>query len=433
MRCVASVVLLTLVLGLAPGSSAPLWAAEGAPAAPESDTLTFYHWLESPSELAALNALVDLFKAKYPKVTVKAIAAPRRGSVGLYPIVSARTLGSKPPDSFMMHVGYSSQIFFDGGLLSPVDDLWASEKLETVMPAVVRGMSKIDGHYYVIPLNVHRDNLVWYNRQVLTKYGIDPATLTTWEAFFEANKKLHLAGVPYPIQLGKEWTVAHVFECVIASLGTSTYTDWINGKVKKDDPRLLDALKIFKQYLGYVNSDHQSVEWDQAQKRVTRGESAFYIMGDWADGEFKIAGLEYGKDYGAFPVPGTRGVYVATVDAFVRTSKLAEHTNSDRWLKLLASREAQDAFSILKGSIPARTDVVVAKYGAYQQSAIADFKTAKSIYPSLGLAVPQPYKVRFDATVADFARDLDVEKAANGFGDAATEWADKFTRGWSLR
>ena len=33
------------------------------------------------------------------------------------------------------------------------------------------------------------------------------------------------------------------------------------------------------------------------------------MMGDWANGEFRLAKLKYGKDYGAMPVPGTKGLY----------------------------------------------------------------------------------------------------------------------------
>jgi hypothetical protein len=37
---------------------------------------------------------------------------------------------------------------------------------------------------------------------------------------------------------------------------------------------------------------------------VAKGESAFYAMGDWANGDFRASGLVYGRDYGAFVAPG---------------------------------------------------------------------------------------------------------------------------------
>jgi glucose/mannose transport system substrate-binding protein len=397
------------------------------------DPLSVYHWLESPSEVAALKELVDLFKIKYPDVVVKPVGAPRRGSVALLPIIEARVKAGNPPDSVMMHVGYSAQVFFDGGMLAPVDDIWTSEKLEKVMPDVLRSMCKFDGHYYAVPLNVHRGNLVWYNKALLQQHGIDAATLTTWPAFFDAAKKLRAAGVKAPLSMGVEWTAQYVFECILASQGLANYEDWVNGKVKtKDDPRLIDALSTFKQYLLFVNDDHTTIEWDGAVKRVVKGQSAFFLMGDWANGEFQLAGLKYGKEYGAIPVPGTKGLFSLTIDAFVRPNRITDQSRSDAWLKLVSSREGQEAFSIAKGSIPARIDPVAAKYDAYQQSSIADLKTAKGI-PSLSAAVPVAYKVRVDRILSPFIIDGDAAKAAAAIANAPVEMADKFTRTWSFK
>jgi glucose/mannose transport system substrate-binding protein len=420
---------LPALLAARPEAAPPAPAASAAP-----DLLAFYHWLESPSEIAALNVLVDTFKRQYPSVAVKPVVTPRRGSVRAYPIIESRVAAGNPPDTFMMHVGYSADVFVEGGLVDPVDAIWEQEKLESAIPPVVRVMSRADAHYYAVPLNVHRTNLVWYNVGLLETHGIDPAALTTWEAFFEAAKKLRAGGVRYPIQLGSDWTVVHVFECIMASGGVAGYGDWVNGKIRaKDDPRLAAALAVFKQYLSYGNTQSQNVEWDEAIKRIAQGHAAFFVMGDWANGEFQMAGAQYGKDYGAFPAPGTRGVFGLTVDAFARPKKLANARNCDRWMKLVSSSRAQDAFSQSKGSIPARNDANPARYGPYQRSAIADFKSAKSMYPSLAAAVPQAYRVRVERAVRDFVQDLDGEKAAATLATGAAEMSDRFKRTWTLK
>src|SRR6185436_10078489 len=152
--------------------------------------------------------------------------------------------------------------------------------------------------------------LVWYNKPLLEKNGIDPASLTTWDAFFKAVEKLQTAGVKQPIQLGVTWTAVHLFECIMASLGMEPYQDWVNGKVTKaDDPHLIEAFTILARYVSYANKDHATIEWYAALKRVMKGDGAFCAMGDWANGEFRLEGLTFGKDYGALPVPGTGGTY----------------------------------------------------------------------------------------------------------------------------
>jgi glucose/mannose transport system substrate-binding protein len=417
---------LALFLGLQAGQTT---AAEGVPDKP--DTLTLYHWLQSPSESRAFTALTDLFKTQYPGLTVKGEPATRKASA-LLPAVEARVAAGTSPDSFMMHVGYATGMFRARGVISPVDDIWTAQQLETVTPPVVRSLSRIGDHYYAVPLNVHRTNLIWYNPSVLQKNGIDPATLTTWTAFFDATQKLRDQGMRYPIAIGADWIMSNAFECVIASQGIATYEDWINGKLKtKDDPRLKEAVRIFLEYLGYASEDDS--EWDQTLKNVIAGQSAFYAMGDWVIGEFNLAGLQYGKDYGVILVPGTKGLFGMTVDAFSRPGKTVRPTNSDRWLKLVASRDGQDAFCLVKGCIPARTDAAINRYPEYQKSAITDFRSAKSFYPNLGAAVPMLYHNRFERAIAGMRKQRDPEKAVAALADAASGTSDEFLNPWSLK
>jgi glucose/mannose transport system substrate-binding protein len=162
------------------------------------------------------------------------------------------------------------------------------------------------------------------------------------------------------------------------------------------------------------------------------GHSAFYAMGDWVIGEFNLAGLQYGKDYGVMLVPGTKAMFGVTVDAFGRPDKISR-PNSDRWLKLVASREGQDAFCLLKGCIPARTDATGSRYPEYQRSAIADFRSAKWFYPNLSAAVPMLYHNRFERGLVNLKKDGDAAKAAAALADAAATTSDEFSRQWSLR
>jgi glucose/mannose transport system substrate-binding protein len=338
------------------------------------------------------------------------------------------------PDAIQMHPGYEAQPFFDGGLLSPIDDLWASEGLDKVIPPVIRDMSKFGPHYYAVPLGVHRTNVVWYNKVLLDKRSINPATLTTWDAFFKAADDLRAAGVPFPITVGIGWTVGHVFECIMASQGLDAYEDWVNGRMDTaEDPRMLKALNLLKRFLGYTNRQDYGLPVDESMKRLTTGDAAFCIMGDWSFGELRASGRKYGKEFGSIVVPGTKGLYGLTVDTFQHPSGIARPANSDQWLKVVVSREGQDAFNSRKGSIPARNDVDMTGYDPYQQAAMADFKTAHGMYPSVGIGTPEPYKLRFVEIMGAFAEDRDVEKAASALASTTTRLKKAYTRTWSLR
>jgi len=417
------VVLLTLLASVPPAAAASI-----------GNGVTVFHWWTSPSELAAVRALVAAFDKKHPGTAVNAVAADSHGGgARMFAVIRAAAAGKTPPDAFQVHAGAPLRPYFDAGLLNPIDRVWTDEGLEKVVPPIVQSMSQIDGHFYALPMNVHRNNLLWYSKPLLDKHKIEPGALTTWEALFDAAEKLEAGGVKHPLQLGEAWTASIAFESILASLGIDGYEDWINGKVTSaDDPRLLAAFGILKTYLSHANPDAAKTGWDAAIQRVIRREAAFCMMGDWANGEFRLANQTYGKEYGAVPVPGAKGLYAATIDGFAQTRGRAVSATSDRWMRVAASREGQDAFNAAKGSIPARTDADSSGYDPYQRAALADFKAAKVIYPNLQGSTHDAFKVGLDKVMADFLADRDVKKAAAAVAAAAARSQSKFTRVWTL-
>jgi glucose/mannose transport system substrate-binding protein len=404
--------------------------------APSADVVEIYHWWTSGGEAAAINALVDVFKAKYPDVAV--IQSPVAGGAGyvFQAVIKPLVLAGEAPDAFQMHAGYEGKPYYDGGYLDPITSLWQSEGWESVFPKVVQDMVKFGNDYYAVPVNIHRVNVVWYNKVVLTAHGVDPATLTTWDKFFAACDTVMAAGIT-PISLGDsgKWTDTHVLEQIIASEGIDFYQDWVNGKVTSaTDPKLVDALTKFSKYLGYVNTDHAALTWDQATAMVIKGEAAFNIMGDWANGEFYVAKKVYGTDYGTFPVPGTADMYGLCIDCFQHPKGVKHPENSLNWLKVVGSKDGQDAFNPIKGSISARTDSDTTKYGAYQKAAIADFKAAKHMFPSVthGSGAPPTFTAKLNDIMSDFVTNKDVNAAATALTKATQDASADYTTVWSL-
>jgi glucose/mannose transport system substrate-binding protein len=427
-----------LAICLALSATVPATAAAAPPAdtpkAPGS-SLTVYHWWASVSEVAALNALLEVFKSQNPSVPVSPTAANAQGGGSrMFWLVNQATSAGHPPDVFQVHAGAPLRPYFEAGLLSQLDSVWTSSGLEKAVPPMIRNICRIEGRYYSLPINVHRNNVIWYNKALLDKYGVDPGSLTTWEALFKAAEKLKAAGLRTPVQIGESWTLSVAFESIMAGLGIGAYESWVNGKLTAgDDPRLVEAFGILKSYLSYANADRASLAWDVAIKRLIRGETAFCIMGDWANGEFQLAKLKFGKDYGALPVPGTKGMYGVTVDAFAQTRGIPNPANSNRWMSVAASREGQDAFNAAKGSISARADADPSRYDAYQRSAIADFKAARSIYPNMTSATHDAFKNGLDNIMTGFSADLDAAKAAAAVASAAAQSQNRFRQQWSLQ
>lgn len=409
---------------------------EVIPTPKEVNALTFYHWWTSPGESVAIKSLIDVFSKKYPDVAI--VAAPVVGGAGfkMFPIINSLISGGEGPDAFQMHAGYEARPFFDADLLSPINYIWESEQLESKIPKVLQDMNKFNGSYYSIPLTVHRSNVVWYNKILLDKYKIDTTKINTWDDLFAIADKLRTEGIQYPIQMGEAWTAAQVFETIIASQGIDTYEDWINGKItSENDERIINASSIFKKYLSYVNKDNVGLAWDEAIRRVIKKESAFSIMGDWANSEFKIVGMRYGKDYGSFLAPGTKSMYGLVVDTFQHPKGVAHITNSDRWLRVVASKEGQDAFNTLKGSISPRNDLDITKYDDYQKSAINDFKNAQYMYPSVvhGSGAPDSFKLKLNEIIAHFVVNQNINENASALSNATKQSISQYNNVWRLK
>ena len=109
-------------------------------------------------------------------------------------------------------------------------------------------------------------------------------------------------------------------------------------------------------------------------------------------------------------------------DSFGLPQGAPNRDNAIAWLTVCGSKEGQDAFNPLKGSIPARTDGDRSLYDAYLQSAMDDFGS-NEIAPSLahGAAASEGWVTAFNDVMTFFVADLDVASAQAGFVQACAD------------
>lgn len=86
--------------------------------------------------------------------------------------------------------------------------------------------------------------------------------------------------------------------------------------------------------------------------------------------------------------------------------------NALNFLRICGSKDGQDAFSLIKGSIAARTDADKSKYDEYQLSAMEDFKK-NTLVPSIqhGAAAKQSFVLDYDLAINILATKRDVKAA----------------------
>ena len=402
-------------------------AATDATKAPGGSTATgkleVFSWWTTGGEAAGLAALTDIFKKTTPGVEFVNSAVAGGAGSDAKAVLKTRMLGGDPPDLFQVHMGHELiDTWVVPDKMEPLDDLYTSEGWDKTFPKGVLDIVSYNGHYWSVPANIHRANVLWYNKKIFTDNNLTPPA--TFAEFFTVAEALKAKGIT-PLALGDSgaWAAGHLFETVLlGTLGAEGYNGLWTGATQWTDPKVTEALENFKKMLAYVNTDHAALSWDQANDLVIQGKAGMTIMGDWVDADNLAKKF---TDSGAVASPGTAGIYDALSDTF-GIPKGAKNPEAARaFLKLVGSREGQDAFNPVKGSIPARTDAGQGNYTPYLMSAMAEWKTA-TIVPSVvhGAAAKEGWATAYIDAVAGFVVDQDVAKTQAAFQQACVDAAD---------
>jgi glucose/mannose transport system substrate-binding protein len=364
----------------------------------------------SGGEFAGINGIYELYRAQYPGVEIVHAGVAGGAGLNFSALALTKLQGGDPFDVLQMHAGKEALSFDPQQYLTPLEDL-INETEGDVLPADLKNVLEIDGHIYTLPLNIHRANVLWVNKKVLADNGL--TSPTTFEEFFEVADALQAKGI-VPLAMGgaNQFEQRTLFEAVLlGTLGADAWLDLLSGKLSFKDAKITEALTTYQRMLTYTNSDRDALSWDQAVKMVIDGQAAFSIMGDWADGEFIKAG-KTADDYEGIPAPGTKGIFNMVSDSFALPLQAPNKENALNFLRLIATKEAQEVFNINKGSICARTDCDYSKFDAYLQSSAADFKTSR-VVPSWGFgsATAPAWPAAMNDIIIKFSADGDVAAA----------------------
>lgn len=405
-----SAVLALGLVGCAGGSGGDAGSSTGGTGSTETvtGTVEVFSWWTGGGEEAGLNALIEVFNAQYPDIEFVNAAVAGGAGTNARAVLATRLQAGDPPDSFQGHAGAELMDYIEAGQLEDLTFLFDEQGWQSVMPATLLPLITVDGALYSVPVNIHRANVMWANPTVLAENNVTiPAT---WDEFFVTAEKLQAAGV-IPLALGEQWTQLHLFETVLLGvLGTDAYNGLWDGSTDWGSAEVTNALTTFGRVLEYTNSDAASLAWQDASQLVIDGDAAFNIMGDWAEGFFRVDNSMVEQvDYTWAASPGTSGTFQFLSDAFTLPLNATNRDASIAWLTVAGSAAGQDAFNLQKGSIPARSDANRDLYPPYLQSALDDWNS-NAIAGSLthGVTASNAWKADIDTAMALFLGNKDV-------------------------
>ena len=405
--------------------------ATPTPAASAGGQVEVFSWWVGPGEADGLAAMVKIFEAKYPNEKFVNAAVAGGAGTNAKAVLATRLAAGDPPDSWQAHAGQETIAnYVAAKQVQPLDDFYSKTGFASVLPKTLIPLISQDGHPYSVPVNIHRSNVMWYSPKVLQSASVTLPSggFASWNDFFSACDKIKAAGKTC-LSLGPEgFTAMHLWENVmIGTIGADKWnglwtnpptTDWNGADVKQ-------GLANYAKVLTYTNSDASTLsDWQPASKMVADGDAAFNIMGDWAYGYFANPApnglaLKPHTDFDWTPTPGTQGIFVFLSDSFVLPVGNKNPQGTLDWLTVAASKEGQEAFNPLKGSICARTDCDPSKFSEYSQDAMKDW-TSNTVVGSLthGVVAAPAWQTAIDTALKLFLSSAHDDAAQATFQTA---------------
>jgi glucose/mannose transport system substrate-binding protein len=383
------------------------------------------HWWTSGGEAAALNVLKEDLEGQ----GIGWVDMPVAGGGGeqAMTVLRARVTAGNAPTA-VQGLGFDIIDWANQGSLANLNDVAAAEGWDAVVPAALQQFAKVDGAWVSAPVNVHSTNWVWANKSVLDANGI--ATPTTWEEFSAALDTLKAAGVTPIAHGGQAWQDTTVFDAVAMSvLGIDGYRSAfidLDESVLGGDA-MVEAFDRMAVIRANVDDNFSGRDWNLATAMVINGEAGFQMMGDWAKGEFLNADQVPGTDFLCFRFPGTQDQVTFNADQFMMFDQSGQVSPEQAALaSAILSPSFQSAFNVVKGSVPARTDVSDEAFDACGKQGMADLAAAAAsdnLVGSVAHGHANPASVKnaiFDVVTAHFNGEYDSATAAAELVDAVS-------------
>nr|WP_249219171.1 ABC transporter substrate-binding protein [Loktanella sp. SALINAS62] len=334
-------------------SATAICAATGVSAA----DLEVMHWWTSGGEAAAVTKFAEAWSATGNTWIDGAIAG---GGDTARPIMVSRIIGGDPPAAFQFNHGRQAEELIEAGLLLDLTDVAEAEGwADIVTPPALLDACTVDGRIYCAPVNIHSWQWMWLSNDAYANAGLDVPT--TWTEFAESAPALKEAGITPLAMGGQSWQQNGSFG--VMALALAGEEAWLEVNRDKNAETVMgpDYARVFEAFgAAREFSDGLNVQdWNQATAAVINDTAGAQIMGDWAQGEFAMAGEVAGEDYSCLPGLGEVAILDTGGDAFYfpKQDDPEIEAAQKELAALLLSPEVQVSFNSAKGSLPIRGDV----------------------------------------------------------------------------
>ncbi|EJT01047.1 extracellular solute-binding protein [Rhizobium sp. CCGE 510] len=373
----------------------------------QSANLTIWSWNVAAS---ALKSTLPGFNKQFPdiKVTVedlgnsqvfdKTLAACAAGGDGLPDIVSienfeAEIFWSRFPDCFanLKELGYTSEI-------------------QAKFPDFKRTELEVGDVAYAMPWD-SGPVAVFYRRDLYEKAGVDPSTISTWDDFIAAGKKISAAN-PGVVMAQADFNGDSEWFRMIANEQGCGYYSTDGQNITINQPACVASLQKVKEMkdAGTLTA----ANWDEKIQANTAGKSASQLYGGWYEGTVRSTSPDLKGKWGVYKMPSLTadGPHAANLGGSSLAISATSANKEAAWKFVnyaLGTNEGQitmlKEFGLVPSLLSAEKDPFISEPQPYWggQKVWADIlATLPKIVPSRGTAFQSDAEAIFKATQTKF-------------------------------
>ncbi len=397
-----------------------LMAASAMVAAPalHAAELEVTHWWTSGGEAAAVAKLAEAWEAAGNTWIDGAIA----GSGGTArPIIISRIIGGDPMAATQLNHGRQAEELIEAGLLTDLTEVAeANNWAEIINPPSLLEACTFEGRVYCAPLNIHSAQWLWLSHGAYEKAGLEVPS--DWNEFVASAPALEEAGL-LPLAMGQQgWQQNIAFGTI--TIGIAGVDNWlaVNRDKNVDVASGPEYTAVFEAVAAArdLASESNVQDWNLATNLVITDQAGGQIMGDWAQGEFQVAGEVAGTDYSCLPGLGLNAVLDTGGDAFYFPVIDDEETRAAQleMAAMLVSPEVQVNFNLAKGSLPVRGDVDLSAANDCMQKGLEILASGEGILPSGDMNLSADTQTQVEDLMAEFwSSDLSAADAQARYVD----------------
>ena len=327
-------------------------ASGASPSAAEVSGSIAFVGVWTGDEQKAFQAVLDGFKAKFPKVTVKYQPAGDQ----LPTVLSTAVQGGNPPDLASVAQPGLVKDFATKGSLKPID--FASGDISSNFPESFVKLGTIDGKLYGMFFKAANKSTVWFNTTAYQTAGVSPAT--SWDDFLKNAKTLKASGVPaYSIGGADGWTLTDLFENIyLRTAGADMYDKlaahqipWTDASVKTALGEMAkvvgDTPNIAGGTAGALQTDFPS---SVTQAFTTPPKAAQVLEGDFVAGVItSMTKAKPATGFDEFAFPAINGSKAAVMGGGDEVVMFKDSPAAQALVKYLATAEAATIWAKLGG------------------------------------------------------------------------------------